>query len=241
MAPDVDLGRLAKGYRHRPPSDASLARARSAGSELQPGSTILDVGGGPGHHAAVWSEQGHTPIVLDPGTDMTKPARDRSMTVVRGLSQELPFGDERFDLVWFHLSIHYGDWRAAIDEALRAVRRHGRIEIWTLASDHHDNSLLAQWFPAVAVIDRTRFPAGADIEAYLATRGSSVQRSHVIEQRTRTAGEWADAVEAGFVSTLQLVDEAELETGLAAFQQAHPDPSVGIGYELRFDRVVAQR
>ena len=241
MAPDVDLSRLAEGYQHRPPSDASLARARSAGSELQPGSMILDVGGGPGHHAAVWSAQGHTPIVLDPGTEMTKPARDRNVTVVRGLSQALPFGDKRIDLVWFHLSIHYGDWRAAADEALRVVRRSGRIEIWTLASDHHENSLLAQWFPAVADIDRARFPAGADVETHLATAGSSVQRSRVIEQRTRTAGEWVDAVEAGFVSTLQLVDEAELKSGLVAFQEAHPDPSVDIAYELRLDRVVAQR
>ena len=241
MASDVDLGRLAEGYRHRPPSDASLARARLAGSELAPGSMILDVGGGPGHHAAVWSEQRHLPIVLDSASEMTRPARNRSIVVVHGLSQALPFGDERFDLAWFHLSIHYGDWRAALDEALRVTKQNGRIEIWTLAADHHATSLLAQWFPAVVEIDRARFPAGADVEAHLAGHGATVHRSHEIEQRTRTVGEWITAVEAGFVSTLQFVSDGELAAGLAGFRRAYPDPSANIAYEMRFDRVVARR
>ncbi len=181
------------------------------------------------------------PIVLDPASEMTRPARDRSIVVVHGLSHALPFCDERFDLAWFHLSIHYGDWWGAIDEALRVTKQNGRIEIWTLGADHHDTSLLAQWFPAVVDIDRARFPAGADIEAHLSKRAASVRRSHVIEQRTRMVGDWIDAVEAGFVSTLQFVDDTELAAGIAAFRQAHPDSAADIAYELRLDRVVARR
>jgi hypothetical protein len=61
----------------------------------------------------------------------------------------------------------------------------------------------------------------------------------VIEHKAPTAGEWVAAVEAGFVSTLQLVDEDELRTGIAAFCQAHPDPAVEVAYELRLDQIVA--
>lgn len=237
---EVDLAALAQGYRHRPPSPASLERARATGSELRTGSTILDVGGGPGHHAAVWADQGHWPIILDPDAGMTRPAREREIAVVLGVSQALPFGEEAFDLAWFHLSIHYGAWRIAVDEAQRVTRRGGRIEIWTLAADHHDASLLARWFPSIAAIDAARFPDGAELEYLLAEKGSSVERTHAVEQRTRTAGEWAEAVEAGFVSTLQLLDDEERVAGLAAFRRAHPDPSVEITYELRLDRVVAR-
>ena len=45
---EVDLDRLAAGRRHRPPSHASLQRARLAGETLHSESAILDVGGGPG-------------------------------------------------------------------------------------------------------------------------------------------------------------------------------------------------
>lgn len=206
---------------------------------MPPGSAILDVGGGPGHHAAVWVKQGHHPIVLDPAEKMTRPAVDRGVAVVRGVSQALPFEDRTFALVWFHLALHYGDWRLAVDEAVRVALRGGRIEIWTLGSDHHAASLLARWFPSVPRIDDARFPAPAAVESYLAGQAASVARREVVEHRRRLAGEWLAAAEAGFVSTLQLIDADELQAGLTDFRRAYPDPTTEIPYELRFDRIVA--
>ena len=238
---DVDLSRLAEGYRHREPSTDSLDRARRTGLSLPEAARIADIGGGPGHHAAVWADQGHDPVVIDPGGEMTRPARDRGIAVVRGASQALPFRDASFDLAWFHLSIHYGDWRRAVEEAVRVTRDGGLIEIWTLAADHHESSMLARWFPSVTGIDAARFPDPSAIERSLAGRTQSVTRTGVTEHKQRPAGEWAAAVEAGFVSTLQLVDGRERREGLAAFHRAHPDPSVEITYELRFDQVRAIR
>lgn len=236
---EVDLARLADGYRFRSASKASLQRAIQAGAGLPAGSMILDVGGGPGHHAAVWAKQDHHPVVLDPAEEMTRPAVDRGVAVVRGVAQALPFRDRTFALVWFHLALHYGDWRRALDEALRVARRGGCIEIWTLGSDHHAASLLARWFPSVPGIDDARFPAPAAVESYLAGQAASVDRHEVVEHRRRDAGEWLAAAEAGFVSTLQLIDADELEAGLARFRLAYPDPTTEILYELRFDRIVA--
>ena len=235
---EVDLTALARGYHHRPPSPASLDRARQSGELLRVPAIILDAGGGPGHHAAVWASQGHVPIVLDPGEEMVRQASERGIAVVQAVAQAMPIRDGRFDLVWFHLSIHYGDWQRAADEALRVARPGGRIEIWTLAADHHDRSMLARWFPSVTAIDDARFPDGAEVEDYLATHAADVTRSHVVEERIRTAGEWEEAVRAGFVSTLQFIDEAELRSGLARFRRAHPEASERIVYELRFDRIV---
>ncbi len=239
--PEIDLARLADGYRHRPASAASAGRAREAGASLPAGSLILDVGGGPGYHAAVWAEQGHEPVILDPAFEMTMPALDRGLAVVLGVSQALPFRDGIFDLVWFHLSIHYGDWRRAVDEAVRVCRVGGRIEIWTLAADHHAASLLARWFPSIPAIDDERFPDAAEVERYLGERVESTTRSRVLENRIRTAGDWLAAAEAGFVSSLQLLDSEELEHGLEAFRRRYPDPASAISYELRFERIVAVR
>jgi hypothetical protein len=53
------------------------------------------------------------------------------------------------------------------------------------------------------------------------------------------AGEWEEAVRARYVSTLQLLDDDEIERGLAAFRAAHPDPSAPYRYALRFLRISA--
>ena len=236
---EIDLDRLAAGYRHRPPSHASIERARLAGETLHSESAIMDVGGGPGYHAGVWRDLGHRPVVLDPAREMIRTAAERGIMVVRGISQALPFRDKTFDLTWFHLSLHYGDWAAAVDEAVRVTKRGGRVEIWTLAPDHHAQSMLARWFPSVTAVDADRFPESPAVEAYLRKVTNEVDRTTVIEHKAPTAGEWVAAVEAGFVSTLQLVDEDELRTGIAAFCQAHPDPAVEVAYELRLDHIVA--
>lgn len=237
--PQIDLDALAVAYLHRPASSASLDRARRAGASLPPGSAILDIGGGPGHHARVWREQGHRPVVLDPSAAMCGLAAAPGIAVVRGRSEALPFADGSFALAWFHFSVHYGDWRAAIDEAWRVSV--GRIEIWTLSAEHHDRSILAQWFPAIADIDAGRFPDPAAIESYLAAKAPGVERNAVVEPIAKTAGEWAAAVEAGYISSLQYLDEASLSAGLDAFRSAHPDPSDVVQYELRLDQITIRR
>lgn len=236
---DVDLDRLAVAYAYRPPSDASIQRAEKAGLLLSPGARILDVGGGPGNHSAVWQQQGHRPILLDPSTTMLIGVRDRGLTGVRATAQAMPFRSETFALVWFHLSIHYGDWERSIDEALRVVDDGGRIEVWTLGPDHYEHSLLTSWFPSIAVIDAGRFPDPDLLTAYLADRVPSVSATHPIETVVKTAGAWIRAIEAGFVSTLQLLSNEERSRGIQAIRRRYPDPAEQIAYELRFARIVA--
>jgi SAM-dependent methyltransferase len=183
---------------------------------------------------------GHRAIVLDPGRAMITGAHAvPGVTAVRGTAQQMPFIDRCMDVAYFHLSIHYGDWRRALDEARRLLRSGGRIIIWTLGPDHHAASMLGRWFPSVEEIDRRRFPDPADLEAHLA-RTSAVERTSEVEVRTRPAGEWAAAVEAGFVSTLQLVPPDELASGLAAFRNQHPDPHHLVRYDMYWTRLVAR-
>ncbi len=219
-----------------------MRRAANAVADLDAGAVALDVGGGPGRHAAVWAEAGVRAVVLDPSFEMLAAAAARpGVLPVGGVAQNMPFHDAAFDLVAFHLSIHYGSWRDALSETLRVLRGGGACKIWTLGPRHHTSSMLARWFPTVADIDARRFPAPTDLATYLEARCQRVEHDVEIEQVVRSAGHWERAVRAGFVSTLQLVTEQEVEDGLRDFRKAHPDPDEQVAYALRFDRIVAVR
>jgi len=62
--------------------------------------------------------------------------------------------------------------------------------------------------------------------------------SHPIEVVVRPARDWLRAVEAGYISTLQLLPADERSAGIAAIREAHPDPGADISYQLRFTRIV---
>lgn len=239
---EVDLERLAIGYTHRPASTAALERAVGAVVDLGEGSIALDIGGGLGEHAAVWAARGVRSIVLDPSWIMVEAANRRTgVTALRARSQAVPLRNGVAALAYFHLSIHYGDWRRALTEARRTLRPDGICEIWTLGSEHHRTSNLARWFPSVAAIDSARFPEPDEMATFLGGLGMPVEQVRVVERAQRRVGDWTQAVRAGFVSTLQLVPSTELEHGLGAFHAAHPDPAETFVYELKFDRIVAQR
>ena len=237
---EVDLDRLAAAYRYRPVSAVSLERAREAGSNLERGAWVLDVGGGPGNHSAMWGREGLNAIVLDPSAAMLAYGAKRNLRGVRGRSQAMPFRPGTFALVWFHLSIHYGDWRTAIDESVRVLGNDGRVEVWTLGPDHHERSMLARWFPSVERIDTERFPPPDAVANRLAGLVPMVSLTYPVERVSRTAGSWLRAVEAGFISTLQLLPDDERARGIEAFRRAHPDPDAEIDYQLRFTRIVGQ-
>jgi len=235
---EIDLDRLASGYEHRPTQGFSLDHAVALVEHLDRGARALDVGGGKGDHAAAWADRGVFAVVLDPGEQMVAAAgRRRGVSAVRGMSQSMPFRDAAFDVVRFHLSIHYGDWRAAVREARRVLAAGGIIDIWTFGPRHHARSNLSLWFPRVSEIDAARFPdlglIGRELEA-LGLDVAIEQHDEVVE---RDPDDWVAAVRAGFVSTLQLLTPAEIEAGLDRFIRIHP-AGTPLVYDLRFDRII---
>lgn len=236
----IDLGDLASGYAYRPPTEVSLRRARAAA--VGQSGLLLDVGGGTGAHAATWVGERRTPIVVDPAPAMcAMSAEHRGVEVVCGRSQELPFTDASAGLVYFHLSIHYGSFRDAIDEACRVAEEGARIEIWTFAPESMASTALATWFPTIAQLDADRFPQVGAIENRLAKRGADVEVQPMPEVVERSAGSWNEAVRHRFVSTLQLLSQAEIEEGLARFTVLYPDSSDVYRYTIDFVRIRATR
>ncbi len=239
----VDLGRLAAAYGHRVEEDAALRAAEAAtAARLGRGTVAIDVGGGAGGHAAVFAACGSRVLVVDRSIAMATVARGSGIPTVVGDGASLPIGDACADLVYFHLSIHHGPSERWISEAARVVAPGGVVWVWTLAPEHHRTSFLARWFPSVAPLDEARFPdPGVLAESMLASGLDDATQSDHIEHVTRSAGSWVEAVRAGFVSTLHLVDAAEIAAGLAAFEAAHPDPAEPVAYTIAFRRVSATR
>ncbi len=240
----VDLEDLAAGYEHRPPSSAALRRAARAAesASLKPGDVAIDIGGGRGHHAAVWAEAGARAVVVDPSRGMTRAAQLRPGVVpVRSFAQHLPIRSATTQLAYFHLSIHYGDWKLALDEVHRVVRPGGSCWIWTMGEKHHRSSFLARWFPSVGDIDAARFPDPAAVVAALEDRWSEVEHGREVEERTMSAAGWREAAQARFVSTLQLLPDGEFAAGLASFDETYPDPDEQVEYQLTFDWIGARK
>ena len=239
----VDLEDLAAGYAHRPASDAAKARARRAAesADVGPGELALDIGGGRGAHAAVWVTRGALAVVVDPSQGMTAAAAKRpGLTAVRAEGQLLPFRTDAARLCYFHLSIHYGDWRKALDEVARVLGPGGECWIWTMGEEHHRNSFLARWFPSVGDIDTERFPDPGRVAEYLARMGADVAVGREVENKVVPARQWRAAAEARFVSTLQLLSDDEFRAGLAAYDNTYPDPDQPVRYVLTFDWIRAR-
>ncbi len=233
---EIDLDRLAEAYRLRPMS--RHARERAVLSARGCTGWMLDIGGGGGDHAATWCEHGQQPIVVDPSSGMLRRAGNRAgLGIVKAESRRLPFQEDSCSLAYFHLSIHYGNWRDAIDEAFRVVAPRGRIEVWTINPAAIEHSSLGRWFPKVVEIDTARFPDPADIVDHCTSRSGSVGMSVTTEPRARRVGDWCEAVRSRFVSTLQLLDDEEIDDGLARFAVEYPDVDAEYSYELELTRV----
>jgi SAM-dependent methyltransferase len=236
---EVDLNRLAAAYGHRS-HDPIRQRIEPilAAVPVGPGDLIVDVGGGRGRHAAALSSaSGATALVVDPAMGMVVAARGSGSLAAVGRGEKLPLGAGCADLVLFHLSIHHGDWRVMLAEAWRVVRPGGAVWVWTMPPEHLRTSYLTQWFPRVGEIDAARFPAIGDLEAEFAVLGGVPRLASDRSDVQRPAGDWRQAVEAGFVSTLHLLTPGEIAEGIDRFTAAHPDPTEMIGYTLAFTGV----
>jgi hypothetical protein len=165
----------------------------------------------------------------------------RGVSVVQAASQRLPLRDGVADLVYFHLSIHYGAFREAIEEAMRIVSPTGVIEIWTFAPESMESSALARWFPRIAPLDADRFPPIGHLVGVLGSLGATVEVHESPEIVERTAASWQAAVRNRFVSTLQLLTDDEIEEGLERFTETYGAGEEPYRYSIDFIRIRASR
>jgi ubiquinone/menaquinone biosynthesis C-methylase UbiE/Icc-related predicted phosphoesterase len=240
---DVDLEALAAGYAHRPASAESIRRFGAAwdAAGAAPGELAVDIGGGLGRQAEEWASRGARALVVDPAQGMVAAAAERPrVAAVRARAEALPLADGSAALVSFEWSLHHTDWPRAIGEAVRILRAGGRIEIANPGPGDTTRSHLVHWFPAMNAVDTARFPDPDEVARRLVQSGLElVLHEPIVQQIERRAGDWTAAVEAGFVSTLQLIPPDEVAAGLVRFRERYPDPDEIVRYQLHYRRLAA--
>jgi SAM-dependent methyltransferase len=113
---------------------------------VTPGARLLDLGSGPGRHAAEATRRGARVVALD--VDVDQVGADGAWAV-SGDGSRLPFADATFDrVIAAEVLEHIPDDRAVMAEVARVVRPGGRVAVtvprwfpervcWALADDYH--------------------------------------------------------------------------------------------------------
>jgi SAM-dependent methyltransferase len=118
-------------------------------SFCQPSGLILDIGCGPQAYSSYLPEVGQ--VV---GIDPLLGRQPRGFAFVQGIGEYLPFRDETFDQILYASSLdHIMNPRRSLAEAVRCVKRGGKISLWIdgLADDDsEDNQSTAQRYRTLA-------------------------------------------------------------------------------------------
>ena len=109
-----------------------------------PGSSVLDVGGGPGYFSEAFSDCWY--VGLEPSASEMSAAGLSGYGAVRGDGTALPFADASFDVVYSsNVAEHIPDWRAMGDEMLRVARPGGLVvlsyTVWLGPFGGHETGL----------------------------------------------------------------------------------------------------
>lgn len=191
------------------------------------GQRVLDVGCGTGRLALALVERGARVWGVDPSEEMLAEARANAagkVALKRASAEALPFKAGWFDRAVFRLVIHLVDRPRAFAEGARVLGPRGRIVLATFAPESLDRFWVARVFPAVAEIDRGRFPGEEELTSELAEAGFGRVHARRLAQKGHL--DRADALErirGRYISTLHMLDDDMLADGLARAERDLPD------------------
>jgi ubiquinone/menaquinone biosynthesis C-methylase UbiE len=99
----------------------------------EPPACVIDVGGGPGVHAAWLQSQGYTVDLLDPVQVHVDQATEAGVPAVLGDARNLPWPNETYDAALFAGPMYHltaaAERRLAPREAVRVIRPGGLIAV----------------------------------------------------------------------------------------------------------------
>ena len=191
------------------------------------GQRVLDIGCGTGRLALALAERGARVWGIDPSEEMLTEARanvDGKVALKHGRAEALPFKDVWFEAAVFRLVIHLVERRGALGEAARVLAPGGRVVLAPFSPDSLDRLWVTRLFPAVAEIDRARFPGGRELGRELESAGFDNVRTRRVAQKGRL--DRADAlarIRGRYISTLHLLGDEELAKGLERAERELPE------------------
>jgi len=192
------------------------------------GHRVLEVGCGTGtlavalaEHARVWAVDG-SPEMLDIARKRD-PAGSVGWRVAD--ASALPFRDGWFERAVMRAVVHLLHRPRAFAEIRRVLRPDGRLAIASFDPTHFDRYWLNDLFPSMERIDRGRFPTPEALEAELRAAGFAAVELTRLSQVAEITREVAlTKVRGRHISTFDLIDQEEYETGLARAERELRDP-----------------
>jgi ubiquinone/menaquinone biosynthesis C-methylase UbiE len=189
-------------------------------------SSILEVGCGTGHWLAQMTEITNR-FGLDYSRGMLTRAacKDRSLHLIQGTAQQLPFPNESIDFVYCVHALHFFDNPSSFFAEARRILRPGAA-LAVIAMDPHsglDQWYLYDYFPGTYEKDLARYPAGATVTHWMEQAGfTSIQTStaDTIEHLYLGSQVYTDpTLQKNGTSQLALLSMDEFEQGMERINQ----------------------
>jgi demethylmenaquinone methyltransferase/2-methoxy-6-polyprenyl-1,4-benzoquinol methylase len=144
-----DYSRQAERYDETRRASPSVLRAVREALRGAPGRRLADVGGGTGNYALALTHEGWQPVVVDRSSEMLARATAKGLRTVEADAQRLPFEDAAFDAVTMISMLHHVEDRsAALAEARRVLRPHGRLVLVGFMAEDAEALWILDYFPS---------------------------------------------------------------------------------------------
>jgi SAM-dependent methyltransferase len=233
----VDFGRRAERYDAVRPVDDNwweVYELVERTADLR-GRRVLDVGCGTGRLSAALVERARARVWgVDASPEMLGVAKEKVQGVAFKLAraESLPFKDGWFERVVLWLTLHLVDRPRALAEVRRVLGDDGRVAVVSFDESHFDGFWLSRYLPSLEGVDRARFPTREQLVAELRAAGFGSVEAVRVDQRAALSRE--DALlrmRERHISTFDLIDEGEIEVGIADAERTLPET---VEYHLRW-------
>ena len=222
----IDYNRIAPGYDQYRREGVDLGHPQMA-ERLKGRERILELGGGTGNLTLGLEKLGVRPdllVVLEPAADMIRQARRKRAPGwwVQGAAPRLPFADGAFDAVVSAYVLHHiGEVETLFAETARVLTSDGVTVHITVPHGYIREHPLNRFFPRFAAIDLGRFPDEGRLREALERGGfEEVGLEEVSETPVAIDRGYLERVKHRFLSTFDLMSEAEFAAGVGALRAA---------------------